>query len=258
MMKIEPNPDNIKIILVNPTDDKNIGSTARAIKTMGMRTLVVVSKRKINMNRARITAVHAEDILKDCLILPRLETALTDASLIAGITRRLGKFRKYFALSPEQLGKKIAKNRGGNICVLFGNEKHGLCDRELKLCHLAVTIPSSPLFPSLNLSHAVQIIAYHIYRALRPQRRILHIPIMKTRIDAIARSLTSLLKQAGLFKMAAYDDIGVFFQDITARAELSGSEAERVESIIEQLSGILSAKSKLNSAAPHKPKEKQI
>jgi tRNA/rRNA methyltransferase len=238
------NINNIKIVLVNPTDDKNIGFTARAMKTMGIHTLVVVSKRKINMNEALITAVHAEDILKDCLILSRLETALEGSSFIAGITRRQGKFRKYCALSPEQLGERIVKNTQGTVCLVFGNEKHGLSDRELKLCHLAVTIPSSPLFPSLNLSHAVQIIAYHVYRSSQSQKHILYTPIVKTRIDVIALSLTSLLKQLGLYKMAEYDDIGVFFQDIIARAQLSGSEAERLESIIEQLRGILSAKNK--------------
>lgn len=235
---------NIKIVLVHPSDDKNIGFVARAIKTMGIHTLVVVSKRKMNMNQAAVTAVHAKDILKKCLILPKLETAVKDSGLIAGITRRQGKFRKYFTISPEQLAERTARIAEGSVALVFGNEKHGLSDRELKVCHVAVSIPSSPLFPSLNLSHAVQIIAYVLYRSAQSQNQTLYKPIPKIRIDSIAKVLTSCLHKLGLYKMAAYDDIGVFFQDIIARAQLSLSEAERMESIIEQLQGILSTKNK--------------
>ncbi|MBN1798095.1 MAG: RNA methyltransferase [Spirochaetales bacterium] len=235
---------NVKIVLVHPSDDKNIGFVARAIKTMGIHRLVVISKRKIDMDKAAITAVHAKDILGKCLILPKLETAVENDSLIAGITRRQGKFRKYFAVSPEQLAERTAHIAHGSVALVFGNEKHGLSDRELRVCHMAVTIPSSPLFPSLNLSHAVQIIAYTLYRSMQSQNRPLYKPISKKRIDALARTFSSSLQKLGLYKLAAYDDIGIFFQDIIARSQLSLSEAERIESIMEQLQGILSAKNK--------------
>jgi tRNA/rRNA methyltransferase len=233
--------ENIRVVLVHPSEDKNIGLVARAMKTMGLRSLTLISGRRPDFREAGITAVHARDILDECRVVPSLEEAVENSVFIAGITRRLGKFRKYFFLTPEQLAQRAAGITQGTVSLVFGTEKHGLSDAELALCHVAVHIPSSPLFPSLNLSHAVQIIAYVLFRyrtprALEPGS---FSPIPKTRIDALAAEITTGLKNLGIYRQAPYRDIGVFFQDILARAQLSQEEAGRLDSIISQAMGIL-------------------
>jgi TrmH family RNA methyltransferase len=236
--------ENLQIVLVHPTDDKNIGFVARAIKTMGVRSLVIVSKRKINLKQAAITAVHAKDIINACRLEVSLANALKDSVLIAGITRRTGRHRKYFSLTPEQLAERIRSIKKGEISLVFGNEKHGLSDQELTHCHLAVSIPSSPLFPSLNLSHAVQIITYVLYRQLSQTEQAYFSPIPQKRITAMARSISGIIKKLGLFREAPRKDIDVFFQDLLARAELSPEEAQRLESISSQVAGIIYLKNK--------------
>ena len=80
-----------------------------------------------------------------------------------------GQRRKLVSSMPWQLAEKVAdlstSPGGATVSVVFGNEQSGLSDAELELCHMAVSIPSSRDFPSLNLSHAVQVIAYELYIA---------------------------------------------------------------------------------------------
>ncbi len=231
--------ENIRVVLVHPSEDKNIGLVARAMKTMGLRSLTLISERRPDFREAGITAVHACDILDGCRVVPTLQDAVADSVFIAGITRRRGKFRKYFFLTPEQLAQRAAGIAQGTVSLVFGTEKHGLSDAQLALCHVAVNIPSSPLFPSLNLSHAVQIITYVLFRHLLMPETFSFTPVPKTRIDALAAGITAGLKGLGIYRQAPYRDIGVFFQDILARAQLSPEEAERLESIIRQATGIL-------------------
>src|SRR5208283_1156241 len=51
------------------------------------------------------------------------------------------------------------------VAIVFGNEVNGLEREDLALCHEFISIPSSAAFPSLNISHAVMIVAYNLFRA---------------------------------------------------------------------------------------------
>ena len=162
---------DIRIVLVRPKEDKNIGSVCRAMKTMGFGSLTIVGHDSVNPAEAAITAVHAADVLERAIHCETLEEAVRDAVLVAGVSRRRGKWRKYFAVSPEQLVDRVVSIRRGTCAVVFGNEASGLDADELARCHLAVRIPSSPEFPSLNLSHAVQIITYQLFCRLDGKRQ---------------------------------------------------------------------------------------
>ena len=53
----------------------------------------------------------------------------------------------------------------GRVAVLFGREQSGLSNAEIDRCHYLVRIPSSPVYASLNLAAAVQVIAYELFVA---------------------------------------------------------------------------------------------
>ena len=142
----------IRIVLVNPKESSNVGAVCRAIKTMGINSLYLVGARHLELSQARVLAVHARDLLEKAVFCSTLEEALENTSFTAGISRRKGKKRKYFTLSPESLAEHIATHSPGLTALVFGNEESGLSDNDLSRCHTAVSIPSSPDFPSLNLS----------------------------------------------------------------------------------------------------------
>jgi tRNA (cytidine32/uridine32-2'-O)-methyltransferase len=50
------------------------------------------------------------------------------------------------------------------IAILFGREDSGLTNEELQMCHCHLQIPSSPIYGSLNLAMAVQVVCYELYQ----------------------------------------------------------------------------------------------
>ena len=231
---------DIRIVLVRPKEDRNIGSVCRAMKTMGFGTLYIVGHETIDRSETAITAVHAVDVLENAVHCETLEEAVRDSVLVAGISRRRGKWRKYFALTPEQLAERVNSIREGACALVFGNEASGLNAEELAKCHMVVRIPSSPRFPSLNLSHAVQIITYQIYRRLSaPGNAETFLPISGSALDGLVSLMIASLANIGFFTQGDPGEMSVFLRDILARAALEQREADRLAGIFRKISGLI-------------------
>jgi tRNA/rRNA methyltransferase len=233
---------SVRIVLVRPRDPRNVGAACRAMKCMGLTSLAIVLDAIIDPRRARTVAHYAADVLENAVVCADLRDAVGDAVLVAGTTRRRGKNRKYFTLFPEQLAERIASIGKGTVAVLFGNEETGLTDDELSLCHVAVTIPANPEFPSLNLSHAVQVICYQIHRALDAHRLSPFAPVDAEAVDSLVSVITGSLARVGFFTQVRPDRMAVFWKDILARAGLSVSEARRMGVIWSKIAGLVTKK----------------
>jgi tRNA/rRNA methyltransferase len=230
----------VRIVLVRPRDPRNVGAACRAMKCMGLRHLSLVVDGLLDPAQAGVLAHYASDVLDGALVFTDLREAIGDAVLVAGTTRRRGRNRKYFSVFPEQLAEKIAATRGGSVAVLFGNEETGLTDEELELCNLAVSIPASPEFPSLNLSHAVQVICYEILRARTRGKLTPFSPIGAHALDELVGVITESLRSIGFFTLVTPHQMGVFFKDVLARAGLSVNEARRLGVIFRKIAGLAS------------------
>ena len=239
--------DNIEVILVNPKYPENIGAVCRAMKTMGISTLSIVKNTaadKIidNFDKIRILAVHATDIAEKARYFNTLQEAIKETTFVAGISRRRGKKRKYFALTPEELADKIHSNPGQRVALVFGNEETGLTENELSACHVLVNIPSSPDFPSLNLSHAVQIITYIISREYLGKLLPGYRPVSGDTLEHLVSVITQSLHNIGFFTMVNDNDLGIFFRDILARSGLTIREVKRLEKVFRKISGMIADK----------------
>ena len=221
----------IRIVLVDTQDGANIGSVCRAMKTMGIEDLALVSDRIYDEDRVRTLALHAADVYENAKRFSTLEEALDGSIFTVGATRRRGKFRKLSAYSPEQLAEKISKLPDGRISIVFGRESDGLRDDEVAACSSIVTIPTSERFPSLNLSQAVQIICYVLFRnALVYNQGMVTITHEKARESAAEMALH--LDNIGYFKMADEKKwTEQLLGDIIERAGLTGEELRRFEKI---------------------------
>ena len=209
------------------------------MKCMGITSLGIVPDAILDPTQARTLAHYAADVLDSATIYPRLFDAVKDAVLVAGTTRRRGRNRKYFSIFPEQLGERVASIGGGTVAVLFGNEETGLTDEELSLCHIAVTIPASREFPSLNLSHAVQVICYEIFRARSSGHVTPFSPVSVAELDSLVSVITRSLKRIGFFHLVGPDQMAVFFKDILGRAGLSVNEARHIGVIFRKIAGLI-------------------
>jgi len=228
---------NLRIVLVEPQTAGNIGSVCRAMKNMGIHDLAIVGARDYDENRILTLALHARDIWHNALRFPDIDAALEDCVFSAGITRRRGKFRKYFSLLPEEFAKRVSAIESGTVAAVFGREADGLSDDELARCSVAVHIPSSPDFPSLNLSHAVQIICYELFRCRTPSS-VTFQPIKRRDVDKVAATIVDNFDAIGFFKQDEKDEVRIFFHDILTRAALSVKEAKRIEKMFRKMAGI--------------------
>ncbi len=233
--------EGLRVVLVRPQEPRNVGQVCRAMKTMGLEILYLVGAHGLDRREAAVTALSARDLLDRAVLCAGLPEALRGTALSAGLSRRRGRWRKYFALDPEQLVEKIYSLRGP-CALVFGAEADGLTDEELGCCHLAVRIPTSPRFPSLNLSHAVQILAYLLYRRLRSPAPDRFRPVADGELDRLVGTIVGTLEGLGFFAKASPGEMGVFWRDLLARAALEKREAERLERIFHEIRGLASAR----------------
>ena len=160
-----PSLDRISVVLHRPLYSGNIGSVARAMKNMGLSSLVLVAPETKIDREAYLMACGARDILEHCLTYDSLAEAIGQAGLVIGTTARRGK-QRHPIFSPREVAPRIASTAAANhVSLLFGPEDRGLDNASLDLCHLLVTIPTSRNFSSLNISQAVLLLCHEIFLA---------------------------------------------------------------------------------------------
>ena len=159
--------NRIRIVLVGTQHPGNLGSAARAMRTMGLTRMVLVAPEKApNLDTAAMAA-GAEALVMDAPVFATLEEAVADCRLVLGCTARSRRIALEELLPREAAERAVEASRaGGNVALVFGRERTGLDNHELQLCHAAVHIPSDPEFSSLNLAAAVQVLAYETRMAL--------------------------------------------------------------------------------------------
>lgn len=158
--------DRLRFVLVRTSHPGNIGSAARAIRTMGFKRLSLVAPQSFPHEEATALAAGAGDVLDAAVVVDQLPTAIADCRLVLGATaRRRGVVLE--ELDPREAAQRVfaAAQAGHEVAVLFGNERSGLDNDEIKYCHAGITIPADPTYSSLNLSQAVQVIAWELRMA---------------------------------------------------------------------------------------------
>ena len=154
--------NTVKVVLVGTTHPGNIGAAARAIKNMGIFNLALVKPKEFPSDIAIYRSKAAKDILENAEIYESLEDAIAGCKLIVGTSAR-ARSVPWPVFNPRDAAEEMRKiSKQGNVAIVFGREDRGLTNDELGLCNFHVHIPSDPKYSSLNLSQAVQILAYEI------------------------------------------------------------------------------------------------
>lgn len=157
--------DRIRIVLVNTSHPGNIGSVARAMKTMGMHELYLVAPLQFPHPKADELATGAIDVLRNAIVVDTLQEAIADCTLVIGTSARM-RTVPWPLFSPREMAEKVkCEAPNGQSAILFGREQSGLTNEELQRCHFHTHIPTDPTFSSLNIAAAVQVIVYELYLA---------------------------------------------------------------------------------------------
>jgi TrmH family RNA methyltransferase len=163
----------IRVVLVEPEHEGNVGSIARLMKNFGLSQLWLVNPQISLGSEAYTRAVHADDLLDCCHVVQDLKQACLEMDWIIGTTaiyaKKSSNLRRT-TITPEELAKQSAfqKNR---LALLFGREGRGLSNKELDLCDVVVSIPSSSQYQTLNIASASAIIFYELWKARSPERQ---------------------------------------------------------------------------------------
>jgi tRNA/rRNA methyltransferase/tRNA (cytidine32/uridine32-2'-O)-methyltransferase len=231
---------DIKIVLCRACDAGNIGAVCRAMKNMDLTELRLVTGgadstdavQIPDMEKIRVRAVHAEDVLEKAKNFNNLADSIKDCSIVIGTTRRRGHHRKSVSMTPGDLALWLAE-RSGPAAIVFGNERTGLEESELELCNAASHIPVSDIQPSLNLSHAVQIYAYELFLALSPQFKVKGewTAMNQNEISTLVAEITDTLANLGFYRHPNREEQSRFLHDIISRAGLMDREGEYLKDI---------------------------
>lgn len=161
---------NIRIVLVETSHTGNVGSAARAMKTMGLAKLYLVNPRIKPNAHARALASGASDIVENATLCATLDDAIADCRLVVATSAR-SRTLVWPSLEPRTCAQKlIVEADVGDVALIFGPERIGLTNKDLQKCHYHVTILANPDYSSLNLAMSVQILAYEIRMAMLVKR----------------------------------------------------------------------------------------
>jgi TrmH family RNA methyltransferase len=153
------------VLLAEPKTPGNVGAVARAMANFGLHDLRIVMGVPLD-EEAYKRALHAAHILDRAQLYHDFESALVGLDFIvgtSGITNLNDKRHLRNPLTPARLAGRIS-NMEGTVGLVFGREDHGLYNEELSRCDVVVTIPTSPEYPVMNLSHAATVLLYELRR----------------------------------------------------------------------------------------------
>ncbi len=153
---------NIRIVLVETSHTGNMGSVARAMKTMGLSNLYLVNPLVKPDSQAISLAADASDVIGDAKIVDALDEAIAGCSLVVGTSARSRSLPWPMLDARECSVKSVEEGQQVPVALVFGRERGGLTNEELQKCHYHVAIQANPEYSSLNLAMAVQIITYEV------------------------------------------------------------------------------------------------
>lgn len=155
---------SVRVVLVEPLYEGNVGSVCRAMKNFGFSDLVLVKPCPLG-DFSKAMAMHAQDLLASARIVDTFDEAIKGADIVVATTGKTGAQRRghirYPFFNPKEL-KEMLKDKEGTVALVFGREDWGLVNEIVERCEIVAYIPTSGEYPIMNLSQAVSIFLYEL------------------------------------------------------------------------------------------------
>ncbi|HEY4973244.1 MAG TPA: RNA methyltransferase [Steroidobacteraceae bacterium] len=179
-------PCPIRIVLVETSHPGNIGAVARALKNMALEQLVLVRPKLYPHAEASARASSAEDLLAGSRVEDNLPAALAGCGLVLGTTSR-ERDQNFRVMDVREAARRaVTEAEHSPVAVMFGSERAGLTNEELRYAHALLRIPANPAYASLNIAMAVQIVGYEILRARLEREPAGQTPVAEPRAAPLA------------------------------------------------------------------------
>jgi len=223
-----------RIVLVQTSHPGNIGAAARAMKTMGMTDLVLVSPERFPDAQATARASGADDVLAGARVVDSLVEAIGDCGLVMGASARLRSL-PWPTVDPRQAAAIMADHRDDGVAVVFGPEQSGLDNEHVARCQQLVHIPANPDYSSLNLAQAVQVVCYELRMASLPlspgverERRL----ASATEVERFHTHLEEVLTETGFLNPDHPKQLLLRLRRLFNRAQLDDNEVNILRGIL--------------------------
>lgn len=226
------------VVLVATSHPGNIGAAARAMKTMGLSDLILVSPRHHPHEQSTAMAAGAEDVLGAARVAASLAEALAGTVFAVGFSARgrglAQPAEDWRGLAPQALPMAAS----GRVALVFGNETSGLSNDELLACHRHAAIAANPAYPSLNLAAAVQVACYELAQAASahaapatPPRQL----ATAAEREALRRKLLDDLVACGFLDPARPGRLDERMRRLAARLDLESEEVALLHGMLDAL-----------------------
>lgn len=221
---------SLTVVLHRTQDLVNIAGVVRVMKNFDLTRLRLVAPEAYDPHRIEGIAHSSYDILERAEMFEGLDQALADCTFVAGLTARERTHKFAVARPREAAPTLVALAEEGTVALVLGPEDRGLTNAELDRCHMAVTIPTSPRFPSMNLAHACAVMAYELSlvrgeRPLKPPRRSAP-PAVKAELEELFGDAARALGAIDFFKTRNPESVMRTLRGIVYRAALDRREAK--------------------------------
>lgn len=238
-----PETNKIRIVLVDPAEPGNVGSTARAMRNMGFSELWLVPDRssfeKLRTGQARKLASGADRILDEARCASSLADALAGTSFAVATTARPR--ARMSVHDVHQLPEVLMPlhQAGEGIALVFGREDKGLSNEELNLCQACVNIPTAAEHYSLNLAQAVLLVLFTLSRDFspleRPNSRLEDPPAPAEERETMYQQMRAILLEIGYLNEKAPQHIEGELRQLIDRARPTSREVTLLRGIWSQV-----------------------
>lgn len=239
------NPSQIAVVLVEPTQSGNIGSTARAMDNMGITDFRLVNPCHHFNADARMFAMNARYLLHEAKIYKTMEEAVADRHLIIGTTaRERDKIKKLSSIHSLETTLGSCTN-DSKIALIFGPEQSGLRNEHMNLCNEWIYIPTFGKSSSLNLSQAVLVVLYELSRLYSQepvQTETAIDPASSASIEGMKNHLFEILETTDYLHRSSKENVWSSFSDIIGRAKPDERDVRMIRGFFNRIQVTLNKK----------------
>ncbi len=229
--------ERLRVVLVDTRNPLNIGAAARAMSNFGFFRLRLVTPYDVAFREA-VSAVGAEELLRNAEVFPSVAGAVADCSLVVGATG-LGNRQPSQPLRRLELGARLLRRHLAEsaAALLFGSEKFGLSNEALSHCQWLIRIPTREEHESMNLAQAVAVCLYELVRRPTAARRPLEGVQMASGagLERLTNLLCEMLQESGFTDYGTAINAEDKTRRLVRRLYLTAKDAPVVTGMIRQV-----------------------
>jgi len=223
---------DLRVVLLNPQEEGNVGSIARAMRNFGFSELYLVNPCELG-GVARAFASHGITVLEKAKTVGSFEEAVRGCDHFVGTTGKRGGHKtpkRKAPLTPEQLAETLPP---GKVAIVFGNEAYGAPNEVLAKTDFVVRIPANPEYPILNLAQAVCVVLYELAKK-RFEKTVKEKPLtrkMRAQLDLYTNEIVKGVYEQPHQQRA----IGAALQRVYGKSMLTAQEGQQIISFYRKI-----------------------